>query len=85
MAELQKLVLSLKDTIKKADARITQLEEFIKMNGLSVPESNYQIEEDEEQKSKQRDEREKIKDEESKIEELKKKLINEKIPLNGNK
>ena len=82
VAELQKLVLSLKDTIKKADARITQLEEFIKMNGLSVPESNYQIEEDEEQKSKQRDEREKIKDEESKIEELKKKLINEKIPLN---
>ena len=81
VAELQKLVLNLKDTIKKADCRISQLEEFIKANGLSVPESNYQKEEDEEQKSKQRDEREKIKDEENKIEEMKSKLIKEKIPI----
>ena len=81
VAELQKLVLNLKDTIKKADCRISQLEEFIKANGLTIPESNYQKEEDEEQKSKQRDEREKIKDEENKIEELKNKLVKEKIPI----
>ena len=74
VAELQRLVEQLKDNLKKANARITQLENFIKQNGLRVPESDYKKEEDEEEKRKEKEEKEKEKDEDMKIEEIKKKL-----------
>lgn len=50
VAELQKLVTQLKENLKKADARISQLENYIRQNGLSVPASDYRKEEDEEEK-----------------------------------
>ena len=74
VAELQRLVEQRKDNLKKANARITQLENFIKQNGLRVPESDYKKEEDEEEKRKEKEEKEKEKDEDMKIEEIKKKL-----------
>ena len=72
VAELQKLVDQLKENLKKANARISQLENFIKQNGLSIPVSNYQKEEDEEEKRKEVVEKEK--DVEMKSEEIKKKF-----------
>ena len=74
VAELQKLVDQLKENLKKANARISQLENFIKQNGLSIPVSNYQKEEDEEEKRKEVVEKEEEKDVEMKSEEIKKKF-----------
>ena len=78
VAELQKLVDQLKENLKKANARITQLENFIKQNGLRIPESNYKKEEDEEEKQKEIEEKEKEKDAQVKMEEIKKKIDNKK-------
>ena len=78
VAELQKLVDQLKENLKKANARITQLENFIKQNGLRIPESNYKKEEDEEEKQKEIEEKEKEKDAQVKMEEIKKKIDNNK-------
>ena len=58
IAELQKLISQLKENLKKANARITQLENYIKQKNLTVPEGNYKKEEDEEEieeKEKERD------------------------------
>ena len=41
VAELQKLVTQLKEQLKKADARIVQLEDYIRQKGLNVPKSDY--------------------------------------------
>ena len=73
VAELQKLVDKLKENLKKANNRITQLENFIRQNGLRVPESSYKIEEDEEEKSKEIEEKAKEKDAKNILEEIKKK------------
>ena len=81
VAELQKLVTQLKENLKKADARIAQLENYIRQNGLSVPVSDYQMEEDEEEKKKQKDERDKARDEEKEVEELKNKLNKENLSM----
>ena len=81
VAELQKLVTQLKENLKKADARISQLENYIRQNGLSVPVSDYKQEEDEEEKKKQKDERDKARDEEKEINEKKEKMSKEKLPL----
>ena len=74
VAELQKLVDKLKENLKKANNRITQLENFIRQNGLRVPESSYKIEEDEEEKRKEIEEKAKEKDAKSILEEIKKKI-----------
>ena len=81
VAELQKLVAQLKEKLKTADARIAQLENFIRQNGLSVPASNYKQEVDEEAKKLQKYEKEKAKDEEKEINDLMKKMGGEKIPI----
>ena len=81
VAELQKLVTQLKENLKKADARISQLENYIRQNGLSVPASDYRKEEDEEEKRKQKEEKEKSRNEEKEIDELKNKISKENIPL----
>ena len=81
VAELQKLVEKLKEDLKKANARITQLENFIKQNGLRVPESDYKKEEDEEEKKKEKEEKEKERDAEIKMEEIKKKIDNKKMSI----
>ena len=83
VAELQKLVTQLKENLKKADTRISQLENYIRQNGLSVPESDYKKEEDEEEKRKreEKEEKEKSKNEEKEINELKLKISKENIPL----
>ena len=81
VAELQKLVTQLKDSLKKADARIVQLENFIRQNGLTVPESDYKQQEDEEEKKKQKEERDKARDEEKAIEEIKEKIKKEKLSI----
>jgi kinesin family protein 5 len=81
VAELQKLVTQLKEQLKKADARIVQLENYIRQNGLNVPMSDYKQEEDEEEKKKQKEEREKARDEEKEINELKEKMSKEKLSL----
>ena len=81
VAELQKLVTQLKENLKKADARISQLENYIRQNGLSVPASDYRKEEDEEKKRKQKEEKEKSRNEEKEIDELKNKISKENIPL----
>ena len=81
VAELQKLVTQLKENLKKADARISQLENYIRQNGLSVPVSDYKMEEDEEEKKKQKDERDKARDEEKQVEDLKQKLTKEKLTM----
>ena len=81
VAELQKLVTQLKENLKKADARISQLENYIRQNGLSVPASDYRKEEDEEEKRKQKEEKEKSINEEKEIDELKNKISKENIPL----
>ena len=73
VAELQKLVDKLKENLKKANNRITQLENFIRQNGLRVPESSYKIEEDEEEKRKEIEEKAKEKDAKNILEEIKKK------------
>ena len=73
--ELQKLVDQLKENLKKANARINQLENFIRQNNLSVPESDFKKEEDKEEKRKEIEEKQKEKDEDIKIEDIKKKLI----------
>ena len=78
VAELQKLVDQLKENLKQANARITQLENFIKQNGLRIPESSYQKEEDEEEKQKEIEAKEKEKDAQIKMEEIKKKIDNNK-------
>ena len=78
VAELQKLVDQLKENLKQANARITQLENFIKQNGLKIPESSYQKEEDEEEKQKEIEAKEKEKDAQIKMEEIKKKIDNNK-------
>ena len=81
VAELQKLVEKLKESLKKANARINQLENYIKQNGLSIPESDYKREEDEEEKKKEKEEKEKEKDAEMKFEEIKKKMENKKMTI----
>ncbi len=81
VAELQKLVTQLKENLKKADARISQLENYIRQNGLSVPASDYRKEEDEEEKRKQKDERDKARDEEKEVNEIKDRISKEKLPL----
>ena len=81
VAELQKLVTQLKENLKKADARISQLENYIRQNGLSVPASDYRKEEDEEEKRKQKEEKEKSRNEEKEIDEIKNKISKENIPL----
>ena len=81
VAELQKLVEQLKENLKKANARITQLENFIKQNNLRIPESDYKKEEDEEEKKKEKEEKEKEKDAEMKVEEIKRKFDNKKMTL----
>jgi kinesin family protein 5 len=81
VAELQKLVTQLKDSLKKADARIVQLENFIRQNGLTVPESDYKQQEDEEEKKKQKEERDKARDEEKAIEAIKEKIKKEKLSI----
>ena len=81
VAELQKLVEQLKENLKKANARITQLESFIQKNGLKVPESDYKKDEDDEEKKKEKEEREKEKDAELKMEEIKKKIDNKKMTV----
>jgi kinesin family protein 5 len=81
VAELQKLVTQLKEQLKKADARIVQLENYIRQNGLNVPMSDYKQEEDEEEKKKQKEERDKARDEEKEINELKEKMSKEKLSL----
>ena len=77
VAELQKLVDQLKENLKKANARITQLENYIKQNNLTVPKSNYKKEEDEEEIK----EKEKEKDAQKKIEEIRKKFDNKNIGI----
>ena len=83
VAELQKLVERLKENLKQANARINQLENFIKQNGLKIPESDYkkEDEEEEEEKKKEKEEKEKEKDAELKYEEIKKKLDNKKMTI----
>ena len=82
VAELQKLVERLKENLKQANARINQLENFIKQNGLKIPESDYKKEDDEEEeKKKEKEEKEKEKDTELKYEEIKKKLDNKKMTI----
>jgi len=81
VAELQKLVEQLKENLKKANARITQLESFIQKNGLRVPESDYKKDEDDEEKKKEKEEKEKEKDAELKMEEIKKKIDNKKMTV----
>ena len=81
VAELQKLIEKLKESLKKANARINQLENYIKQNGLSIPESDYKKEEDEEEKKKEKEEKEKEKDTEMKLEEIKKKMDNKKMTI----
>lgn len=81
VAELQKIIGELKEKLRKADARITQLENYIRQSGLKLPDSNYQVEMDEEEKSKKKDEKERIADEERRVQELTKKFANEQMPL----
>jgi kinesin family protein 5 len=81
VAELQKLVDQLKENLKKANARITQLENYIKQNNLTVPETNYKKEEDEEEKQKEIEEKEKEKDAQMKIEEIRKKFDDKNIGI----
>ena len=57
IAELQKLIAQLKENLKKANARITQLENYIKQKNLTVPEGNYKKEEDEEEIEEKENER----------------------------
>ena len=81
VAELQKLVTQLKDSLKKADARISQLENYIRQNGLSVPISDYKQEEDEEEKKRQKEEKDKARDEAREVKELKEKISKENLSL----
>jgi len=81
VAELQKLVTQLKENLKKADARITQLENYIRQNGLNVPMSDYKQGEDEEEKRKQKEEKDKARDEEREINEQKEKIKKDKFSL----
>ena len=64
----------LKENLKKANARINQLENFIRQNNLSIPESDFKKEEDKEEKRKEIEEKQKEKDEDIKIEDIKKKI-----------
>ena len=76
IAELQKLISQLKENLKKANARITQLENYIKQKNLTVPEGNYKKEEDEEEieeKEKERDAQKEI--------EIRKKFDNKNIGI----
>ena len=76
VAELQKLIAQLKENLKKANARITQLENYIKQKNLTVPEGNYKKEEDEEEieeKEKERDAQKEI--------EIRKKFDNKNIGI----
>ena len=75
VAELQKLVERLKENLKQANARINQLENFIKQNGYKKED------EEEEEKKKEKEEKEKEKDAELKYEEIKKKLDNKKMTI----
>ena len=76
VAELQKLISQLKENLKKANARITQLENYIKQKNLTVPEGNYKKEEDEEEI----EEKEKEKDVQKEIE-IRKKSDNKNIGI----
>ena len=76
VAELQKLISQLKENLKKANARITQLENYIKQKNLTVPEGNYKKEEDEEEI----EEKEKEKDVQKEIE-IRKKFDNKNIGI----
>ena len=76
VAELQKLISQLKENLKKANARITQLENYIKQKNLTVPEGNYKKEEDEEEI----EEKEKGKDVQKEIE-IRKKSDNKNIGI----
>ena len=81
VAELQKLVTQLKEQLKKADARISQLENYIRQNGLNVPMSDYKLAEDEEEKKNQIEQVNKARDEEREINDLKEKISKEKLSL----
>ena len=81
VAELQKLVTQLKENLKKADARITQLEDYIRQNGLNVTMSDYKQGEDEKKKRKQKEEKDKARDEEREINEQKEKIKKDKLSL----
>ena len=70
VAELQKLVEQLKENLKKANQRISQLENFIREKGLIVPMSDFKKVEDEEEKKKREEEEAKRNDKENKINEL---------------
>ena len=76
VAELQKLIAQLKENLKKANARITRLENYIKQKNLTVPEGNYKKEEDEEEI----EEKEKEKDVQKEIE-IRKKFENKNIGI----
>ena len=71
VAELQKLVSQLKESLKQANARISQLENYIRKNGMDVPQSDYKADEDDEEKKKKTEEKKKKADEEREIKEMK--------------
>lgn len=71
VAELQKLVSQLKESLKQANARISQLENYIRKNGMDVPQSDYKADEDDEEKKKKIEEKKKKVDEEREIKEMK--------------
>ena len=81
VAELQKLVEQLKENLKKANQRISQLENYIRQKGLDVPMSEYKKEEDEEEKKKRLEEENRAKDKENKISELLQNMNKENLSL----
>ena len=81
VAELQKLVEQLKENLKKANQRISQLENYIRQKGLDVPMSEYKKQEDEEEKKKKIEEENKNKDKERNINELLQNMNKENLSL----
>ena len=81
VAELQKLVEQLKENLKKANQRISQLENYIRQKGLDVPMSEYKKQEDEEGKKKRMEEENKNRDKERNINELLKNMDKENLSL----
>jgi kinesin family protein 5 len=81
VAELQKLVEQLKENLKKANQRISQLENYIRQKGLDVPMSDFKKVEDEEEKKKREEEEAKKIDKENKINELLQNMNKENLSL----
>ena len=81
VAELQKLVEQLKENLKKANQRISQLENYIRQKGLDVPMSEYKKQEDEEEKKKKIEEENKNRDKERNINELLQNMNKENLSL----